>query len=44
MLQGVLDQTRGILTHVAEKCPGNFHSELAYVTIAGKYIKVSTEV
>ena len=26
--QGVLDQTRGILTHVQQTCPGNFHQEV----------------
>ncbi|KAK9829466.1 hypothetical protein WJX72_006040 [[Myrmecia] bisecta] len=39
--EGVLDQTRGILTHVNNTCPGNYHSELVYVTVAGKYIKGS---
>ena len=27
--QGVLDQTRGILTHVQQTCPGNFHQEVS---------------
>ena len=26
--QGVLDQTRGILTYVQQSCPGNFHQEV----------------
>ena len=34
-----MDQTRGILTYVEQKCPGRFHSSIEYVTIAGKYIK-----
>lgn len=36
---GVVDQTRGILSHVAATCPGNFHEQIAYVTVAGKYLK-----
>ena len=34
-----VDQTRGILTHVTETCPGRFHNELEYITVAGKFIK-----
>ena len=34
-----VDQTRGILTHVTETCPGRFHDEIEYVTVAGKFIK-----
>ena len=34
-----VDQTRGILTHVTETCPGRFHEEIEYVTVAGKFIK-----
>ena len=34
-----MDQTRGILTYVEQKCPGRFHSSIEYVTVAGKYIK-----
>jgi hypothetical protein len=33
------DQTRGILTYVREACPANFHPEISYVSVAGKYIK-----
>lgn len=36
---GVVDQTRGILTWVSENCPGSFHQDVDYVTIAGKYIQ-----
>ena len=35
----VVDQTRGILTWVEQTCPGNFHSSIEYVTVAGKYIQ-----
>ena len=35
----VVDQTRGILTWVEQTCPGNFHSSIEYVTVAGKYLK-----
>ena len=34
-----MDQTRGILTNVTETCPGRFHDEIEYVTVAGKFIK-----
>ena len=34
-----VDQTRGILTSVTETCPGRFHDEIAYATVAGKFIK-----
>ena len=34
-----VDQTRGILTSVTETCPGRFHDEIEYVTVAGKFIK-----
>ncbi|CAL8463623.1 g3157 [Coccomyxa elongata] len=37
--KGLVDQTRGILTWVSENCPDNFHQHLAYVTVAGKWIK-----
>lgn len=33
------DQTRGILTFVRESCPANYHPEVQYVSVAGKYIK-----
>jgi len=36
---GVVDQTRGILTWISENCPGCYHDDVEYVTIAGKYIK-----
>lgn len=35
------DQTRGILTYVTQACPACFHAELAYVTVAGKWIQGS---
>ena len=34
-----MDQTRGILTHVTETCPGRFHDEIEYITVAGRFIK-----
>ncbi len=34
-----MDQTRGILTYVEQNCPGRFHSNIEYVTVAGKYIQ-----
>ena len=37
--EGVIDQTRGILTWISQNCPGSFHDEIEYVTIAGKYIQ-----
>lgn len=37
--QGVVDQTRGILTFCEDSCPGAYHGEVKYVTIAGKYVK-----
>ncbi|KAJ9523666.1 hypothetical protein QJQ45_019934 [Haematococcus lacustris] len=36
---GVMDQTRGILTWVNAASPDNFHPEVSYTTIAGKFIK-----
>lgn len=36
---GVVDQTRGILTWVSDKCPGTFHEDVQYVTIAGRFIR-----
>eukprot|EP00891_Asterochloris_glomerata_P003702 jgi/Astpho2/3702/fgenesh1_pm.00060_%23_5_t len=38
----VMDQTRGILTHVTQACPGRHHAEVEYVTVAGKYIEGAT--
>jgi len=35
----VMDQTRGILTYVEQNCPGRFHSNIEYVTVAGKYMQ-----
>lgn len=37
--KGVVDQTRGILSWVSEKCPGAFHCDVEYVTVAGRYIR-----
>ena len=34
-----VDQTRGILTYVADNCPGRFHDEVEYVTIGGKWVQ-----
>ena len=28
----VMDQTRGILTHITQTCPGRHHAEVEYVT------------
>mmetsp|Transcript_28742 Transcript_28742/g.48275 ORF Transcript_28742/g.48275 Transcript_28742/m.48275 type:complete len:312 (-) Transcript_28742:154-1089(-) len=36
---GVVDQTRGILTYVAEASPGAFHPEVKYVCLNGKFIE-----
>jgi pimeloyl-ACP methyl ester carboxylesterase len=36
---GVVDQTRGILTWVSNECPGTFHEDVQYVTIAGRFIR-----
>eukprot|EP00884_Botryococcus_braunii_P005659 jgi/Botrbrau1/15094/Bobra.0255s0007.1 len=33
------DQTRGILTYVRDSCPGNYHPEINYVTVAGKAVE-----
>ena len=32
-VSGVIDQTRGILNHIAETCPGRFHDNIQYVTV-----------
>lgn len=37
--EGVVDQTRGILTFCNDNCPGAYHNEVEYITIAGKFIK-----
>lgn len=37
--EGIVDQTRGILTFCADACPGAYHNEVEYTTIAGKFIK-----
>ncbi|KAI8476904.1 MAG: hypothetical protein J3K34DRAFT_455504 [Monoraphidium minutum] len=37
--QGVVDQTRGILTHCSEAFPGAYHPEVKYVTVAGRYVR-----
>jgi len=37
--EGVVDQTRGILNFCQDACPGAFHDEVKYVTIAGRYVK-----
>jgi len=36
---GVVDQTRGILTHCSQAFPGAFHSNVAYTTVAGRYVR-----
>lgn len=36
---GVIDQTRGILTFCSEECPGAYHAEVKYITIASRYVK-----
>ncbi|CAK0738527.1 hypothetical protein CVIRNUC_001055 [Coccomyxa viridis] len=35
----LVDQTRGILTWVTDNVPGNFHQEVGYATVAGKWMK-----
>ena len=37
--EGVVDQTRGILTHIQNTCPHAYHDDISYVTIAGKYVR-----
>ncbi|GAX73111.1 hypothetical protein CEUSTIGMA_g564.t1 [Chlamydomonas eustigma] len=37
--KGILDQTRGILTYCSDACPGAFHSEISYVTIASNFVR-----
>lgn len=39
--EGVVDQTRGILDYCQDSCPGAYHSEVEYITIAGKFLKGS---
>lgn len=36
---GVIDQTRGILTHCEQTFPGAFYPSVKYVTIAGKFVR-----
>ena len=36
---GIIDQTRGILTWIADHSPGAYHADVEYITIAGKYIQ-----
>lgn len=35
-IPGVFDQTRGLLYHVEDNCPGAFHDDVKYVCIAGR--------
>jgi hypothetical protein len=37
--EGILDQTRGILTYCSDTCPGAYHSEISYVTIASNFVR-----
>jgi len=37
--EGVVDQTRGILNYCSQECPGAFHPEVNYVTVAGRFIQ-----
>lgn len=37
--EGVVDQTRGILSHIQKTCPHAFHKDISYVTVAGKFVK-----
>lgn len=37
--QGVVDQTRGILTWITDACPGAYHNQISYTTVAGKFIQ-----
>ncbi|KAI3434819.1 hypothetical protein D9Q98_002876 [Chlorella vulgaris] len=36
---GIVDQTRGILTWVNDAAPGAYHSDVQYVTVAGRFIQ-----
>jgi hypothetical protein len=36
---GLPDQTRGILTWVEANCPGAFHADIAYTTVAARYLR-----
>ncbi|KAG1676946.1 hypothetical protein FOA52_014822 [Chlamydomonas sp. UWO 241] len=36
---GVVDQTRGILTHCSDTFPGAFHPTIKYVTVASKFVR-----
>lgn len=40
--EGVVDQTRGILTFCQDACPGAHHPEVKYLTIGGKFIRGAT--
>lgn len=37
--EGVVDQTRGILTWINDAAPGAFYSDVQYVTVAGRFIQ-----
>ncbi|KAG2496478.1 hypothetical protein HYH03_005304 [Edaphochlamys debaryana] len=37
--EGVLDQTRGILTWVNQAAPGAFHDSVSYTTICGRFVR-----
>mmetsp|Transcript_42427 Transcript_42427/g.100690 ORF Transcript_42427/g.100690 Transcript_42427/m.100690 type:complete len:329 (+) Transcript_42427:170-1156(+) len=39
---GVIDQTRGILTWMEDSCPGAFHDDVEYTSVAGKFLKGAT--
>ncbi|CAM6091520.1 unnamed protein product [Calypogeia fissa] len=39
-IPGVFDQSRGLLYHVEENCPGAYHApSVKYVCVAGRYVK-----
>eukprot|EP00899_Mesostigma_viride_P026950 jgi/Mesvir1/743/Mv17344-RA.1 len=40
-LPGVIDQTRGLLYYVEEKCPRDAHADVEFVCIAGQYLRGS---
>merc|ERR1711912_44948 len=37
--EGVIDQTRGILSFLNAKSPGAFHPDVTYINVVGKYLK-----
>uniref|UniRef100_A0A7S3VNG6 GPI inositol-deacylase n=1 Tax=Dunaliella tertiolecta TaxID=3047 RepID=A0A7S3VNG6_DUNTE len=37
--KGIIDQTRGILTWCSDSCPGAYHPNVKYTSIAGRFIK-----